>query len=222
MNVAIVQARMSSDRLPGKVLRELKGKPMLAWTLDRLYGAKLLDEVVVATSTDASDDVIEEFCIEYGAKCFRGSLHNVAKRFYSVITKMQIHQFVRISGDSPLIDPAVVDEAVGLYEKSAVDLVTNVQNRTFPRGQSVEVVRASTFRDVCALLDRALDKEHVTSYFYRSQERYKMINFETPFFAAEQNLSVDTLADFEFVSRLIQISNGSPGTWRELLSIEAA
>ena len=221
-NVAIVQARMSSVRLPGKVLRELEGKPMLAWTLDRLHVSQRVDEVVVATSTDATDDAIERFCVEYGARCFRGALLDVADRFGAVIREMKIHQFVRISGDSPLIDPAVVDAAIGLYEKSVVDLVTNVQNRTFPKGQSVEVVRVPTFRRVCALLDSPLDKEHVTRYFYRCQGQYRMINFEAPFYAAEQNLSVDTLADFECVSRLIKISNGSPGTWQDLISIKTA
>lgn len=129
----IVQARYNSSRLPGKVLKNLSSKPMLQWTLERLNNCQHVTKILVATSEERTDDPIEDFCSSSGWACFRGNLNNVADRFAQIVHREKIPAFVRISGDSPLIDPEIVDQAIQLYETSERDLVTNILVRTFPR-----------------------------------------------------------------------------------------
>ncbi|HUE14627.1 MAG TPA: NTP transferase domain-containing protein, partial [Planctomycetaceae bacterium] len=121
---AIVQARMNSRRLPGKSLRPLCGKPMLQYVLENLAQLDELAETIVATSTDPSDDPIAEFCERVGTACFRGPLDNVAERFLQALRTHDLSAFVRISGDSPLLDPRLVARAVALFAESAVDLAS--------------------------------------------------------------------------------------------------
>ena len=138
---AIVQARMSSMRLPGKSLRPLCGKPMLQYVLESLAQVDELAETIVATSSDPSDDPIAEFCDQFGSVCFRGSLDHVAERFLQTANARGLSAFVRVSGDSPLLDPRFVARAVDLFVESNADVVTNVFPRTYPPGMSVELVR---------------------------------------------------------------------------------
>ena len=136
---------MSSTRFPGKVLKELAGKPMLQWTIERLGCSKLLKKIVVTTSLDSGDDEVEEFCLAQNIECHRGPLENVAQRFAEVATLEKAESFVRTNGDSPLIDPEIIDQAVAIFQTTAVDLVTNTMIRTFPKGQSVEVLNSGYF-----------------------------------------------------------------------------
>ena len=140
--LVIIQARLSSVRLPGKVLRPLAGRPMLAQLVDRLKMAKRVGAIIVATSTETDDDAIARFCADMGVRCFRGPVADVAERLTEAAEDAGAEAFVRINGDSPLMCPAIVDAVIELYEAQDVDLATNVQTRTFPRGLSVEVIRS--------------------------------------------------------------------------------
>jgi spore coat polysaccharide biosynthesis protein SpsF (cytidylyltransferase family) len=204
---AIVQARMSSRRLPGKSLRPLCGKPMLQYVLESLAQLDALAETIVATSTDPSDDPIAEFCGRLGSPCFRGPLDDVAERFLQASLAHGLTAFVRTSGDSPLLDARLVARAVALYTESGAHLATNVFPRTYPAGMSVEVVQRETFERVARKFSDPGDREHVTSYFYRHAEQFRIVNFasETP--RRDVHLAVDTPEQFEFVARIVGAMN---------------
>ncbi len=201
--VAVVQARFSSERLPGKVLREVAGKPVLAYLLERLACCRSLSRTVVATSTEASDDGVARFCEQYGVAVYRGALHDVLGRFVGVAAELDETALVRVSGDSPLLDPAIVDRAVELFGSGDADLVTNVHPRSFPKGESVEVIAASALRLAAQESDDQLDREHVTRFFYRWPERWRIRNFKREPSAADIQLSVDTAEDFDALVRLV-------------------
>jgi spore coat polysaccharide biosynthesis protein SpsF len=201
--VAVVQARYSSQRLPGKVLREVDGKPLLWFLLERLARCKRLSRTVVATSTDASDDAIARLCSERGVGLYRGPLDDVLGRFIGVADQLGEPALVRINGDSPFMDPAIVDRAVGLFQTDDADVVTNVHPRSFPKGQSVEVIATAALRQVAEQTSDALDREHVTRFFYRYPEQFRIRNFKREPNVADIQLSVDTPEDFEALVQLV-------------------
>jgi spore coat polysaccharide biosynthesis protein SpsF len=200
---AIVQARMGSSRLPGKVLREVAGKPILQYLLERLQRARRLSGVVVATSTDAEDMPIVELCERLGVEVFRGDQANVASRFLDVIKTRAGNAFVRISGDSPLLDPSVVDLAVGRFLTGDCDVVTNLMPRSYPRGQSVEVVRSQAFREAYLAMSDRDHFEHVTRWFYEHADQVKIVNFGAERDRSDIRLVVDTAADLNRIASIV-------------------
>jgi len=217
--LAIIQARMSSMRLPGKVLMNIAGRPMLERVCDRVMQSSNVKRVVIATSNHSSDDPIEKFCYSRNFSCFRGALDDVAGRFLSIIQREGAEEFIRISADSPLIDPKLIDKAVEEYRHGQYDLVTNVLHRTFPKGQSVELIRSSTFRQMCADLIDPDDREHVTKAFYRNSSAYKIKNFSAEISAGEFQLSVDTREDFERISSVINLSSVGADGWQDFVKL---
>lgn len=201
---AIVQVRMSSRRFPGKVLTPLNGKPMLQHLLDRLANSFELDQIIVATSTDQRDQAIEDYCMQQKIAVYRGPLDNVAQRFSEVIKHYNLECFVRISGDSPLIDPRLIDHAVRIYRDGDYDVVANRPRRTFPKGQSVEVLRAKVFLESYPKFKTADDFEHVTTYFYQHPSAFKMFNIEHRGSDYSMvNLSVDEPAHLEMAKKIL-------------------
>ncbi len=200
---AIIQARMTSRRLPGKVLAEVHGRPMLQYLLERVERCTELDGVVVATSTDPSDDPIESFCAERGVDCFRGSLDNVAERFREAAQRQGLDAFVRLCADSPLLDPSLIDQAVATYRSGGADLVSTVLARSFPPGQSVEVVSASVFAAAIGQMNRADDLEHVTSYFYTHAGEYRIKTIRGGHNGGDVDFAIDTPRDLERFRALV-------------------
>jgi spore coat polysaccharide biosynthesis protein SpsF len=194
---------MSSRRCPGKVLRPVADKPLLQYLLERLARASL-DGVVVATSRRKEDDAVEELCVRLGVECRRGPLQDVAGRFLAVVEEFDPQAFVRVSGDSPLLDPALVARAVEVFRRGGYDLVTNVQRRSFPHGQSVEVVDSDTFRRVCPRLRRPEDREHVTPYFYRHAERFRIHNLACPQDLSQVQMAVDSEEDLARFAAIVE------------------
>ena len=192
---AIVQARMASTRLPGKMLRRVRGTPILQFVIERLRHCHAIAEIVVATSVDPSDDAIADFCRVIDVRCVRGSGEDVAARFGQVLDGSGFDCFARICGDRPLLDPALLSRGLALYGPD-VDVVTNVQPRTFPPGQTVEIVRTEAFTDACLRMQDAQDREHVTRYFYQHSAGYRIVNFgaDAPF--DDVHMAIDTEADF--------------------------
>lgn len=223
---AIIQARMSSRRLPGKVLRPAAGRPLLDYLLDRLERCRELDAVVLATSTEPSDDPVEEFCRERGLPCHRGPLEDVAGRFRAAAELFGFDAFVRVNGDSPFLDPGLVDGGVERFRRERPDAVTNVLVRTFPTGQSVEVFDAGAFARGYQRMRDAEHLEHVTLFFYQHPEEFRIVGFV----AGEgedwssRRLSIDMPADFErFEAMLARMErpHWSYG-WREVLKLQEA
>jgi len=192
---AVVHARMSSERLPGKVLRKVHGIPLLGHLLDRLGYCEKLDGFMIATSLDPVDDAISAYAAERGVPCFRGDRDDVAGRLVGGAEQFGIEHIIRISGDSPMLDPAIVSRALEIYRNELPDLVTNVRERTFPKGQSVEIFSLPTLKGawLCGMSDA--DKEHVTPFFYRHPERYSILNIRYSGLRGDVQLSVDTEQD---------------------------
>ncbi|HET7568269.1 MAG TPA: NTP transferase domain-containing protein [Gaiellaceae bacterium] len=208
---AVVQARMSSQRLPGKVLAPLAGRPALAWLLERLAGF----EVVVATSGEPSDDPVAAFCAERGVECFRGPLADVAARFAGAVERYGLDAFVRVNGDSPLLDPALVARGIELFRATEPDLATNVFPRSFPPGQSVEVVRAETFLAARPEFDER-DREHVTTFFYARPERFRIENFAAAAPYEGPSHALDTAEDLARLEAWARALPRADAGWAEL------
>ena len=213
--LVLIQARFSSARLPGKVLRPLAGRPMLALLLERLRLAKRAGEIIVATSTAADDDAIARFCDGIGVKCFRGPLDDTAERLVQAAEGAGAAAFVRVNGDSPLISPAVVDAVIELYETQDVDLATNVQTRSFPKGQSVEVIRVEALRRAQMMM-QAGEAEHVTPAFYRRAADFRIVNLASGHDWATIQMSVDTPEDFALAEKMF----GEMGAPTAVLAVE--
>jgi spore coat polysaccharide biosynthesis protein SpsF len=189
---AIVQARLGSQRLPGKVLRVVQGKPLLQYTLERVRQVRRLDRIVVATSSDASDDPLAEWCKSYGIDCLRGSLHDVAGRFVQTLQQYKFDAFVRVNGDSPLIDHRLIERGVDQFEARNCDIATNVFPKTYPNGESVEVVCAGTFLEAYPQFRNEADREHVTPYFYAHPHEFRIENFAKSTPCRDCEFAVDT------------------------------
>ena len=202
--VAIIQSRLTSSRLPGKVLISIDCKPILKYIIDRVSLCKLVESSLIATSIEESDDPIELFCKAVNIKCYRGSLENVALRMFKAAKEVKSEAFVRINGDSPLIDPAIIDRAINIYNNGNYDLVTNTFPRSFPTGQSVEVIRVNTFEKIINKMTLPDEFEHMTKYYYHHPDKYNIINFENKYGNYNHlRLTVDTYEDLERVNKII-------------------
>jgi len=202
----LIQARMKSKRLPGKVLKECGGKPILQWVIERAKQNTCGIPVAVATSDESCDDSVERFCHEYKIAYYRGNHYNVLERYRDACSYFSATSCIRISADSPLIDPHLIDVIIKSGDYKDFDLVTNIGKRTFPKGQSVELIQKVAMD--CLLSKQLTDeeKEHVTLGFYKRQKEYKINNIssrEKRF--ADLQLSVDTEDDFKRVESLLEM-----------------
>lgn len=200
---ALIQARMGSKRLPGKTLQPVLGKPILQYLLERLSNAECLNEIVVATSDTEADSQIAAFCTKVGVPVFRGSLSDVAGRMVSALQAHPFETFVRVNGDSPFLDQRLIDHGVRLFRQGTFDLVTNVHPRTYPKGESVEILKSSTFCAAYGDMTDQEDLEHVTRYFYTNESRFRICNFASEERYEDIQLSVDTPEDMSLFSAIV-------------------
>lgn len=178
MNVlALLQARVSSTRLPGKVLKPILDVPMILRQVERIQMAKSIDKLVVATSNDSSDDALEMLCRKNNISCFRGSLNDVLDRFYRAAVEYKPLHVVRLTGDCPLIDPTIIDQVIHLHLTQNNDYTSNNHPPTFPDGLDVEVVKFSCLEVAAREATRSSEREHVTPFFYTHPERFKVENY---------------------------------------------
>jgi spore coat polysaccharide biosynthesis protein SpsF (cytidylyltransferase family) len=201
--VAVIQARSSSRRLPDKVLLELAGKPMLAYTVERLRRCRTVRDVVLATSDRPEDDRVAALGERLGVPVYRGPLDDVLGRFVAAARAFDATAVVRISGDSPLIDPEVVDRVVARLLAATCDLATNVFPRSFPKGQSVEVIALAALERAAAVAVDPEDREHVTRYIYGHPAAFRIENVAFGRDASGVQLSVDTADDLAFIGRIL-------------------
>lgn len=200
---AIIQARMNSQRFPGKVLYKVAGKPLLQYLLERLDHCNSFKHIVVATSIDHTGTQIVDFCKEHGVAYYRGSLLDVAGRFKAVLGEYGFEAFVRVNGDSPLLDQRLIERGVDLFLSGDYDIVTNVWPRTYPSGQSVEILRSEAYHRGYRQMKTEEDLEHVTRFFYRNQEDFRIFNFVSDIYYGKVHLSVDTVHDFEVFTAIV-------------------
>ena len=217
--LCIIQARFSSKRLPGKVLKKIGGVTILERVVNQVKKSKYITKVIIATSTHHSDKKIINFCNKNKINCISGPLNNVFKRFYSVIIKEQSNSFVRISADSPLLDFSLIDKAVFLYKKKKYEIVTNVFPRTFPKGHSVEVINSKILLNSSSKIKKKKHKEHLTSYFYDHYKNYRIKNFYNKSDKSYINLSVDNFNDFKRVEKIIKFCKNKKFSLDDILLI---
>lgn len=202
----VIQARMSSSRFPEKVLSPLCGTPMLLWTIN--YCLKVNLPLFVLTSTDESDDQLIGMLEKNYVSYYRGSLDNVVSRYLSFMEEHQVKKVVRISGDSPLINPDVIFKVIAQDQELAdADLTTNVFPRSFPRGQSVEVIPRKSLELLRNRSLSELDIEHVTSYFYANYKEFKINNLHNTKDLSYINLSVDSKEDLLRVNKFMALKS---------------
>lgn len=192
---------MGSSRLPGKVLKDIAGRPMLSYQMERLRRVKRAERIVVATTDQPADDAVERFCQKEKIACVRGSEHDVLARYHLAIERFPADVVVRITADCPLIDPAIVDEAIAAYEP---DYVSNMLETTYPYGMAVEVFSAQALREAHREAKDPAEREHVTPFIYRHPERYRLKSLTMAPNLSHHRWTVDTPEDFELVSRLLK------------------
>lgn len=221
--VIIIQARMTSTRLPGKVLMDIAGCPMLEHQLRRLKSCTKVDEIVVATSTNSADDAIVNLAQRLGVGWFQGSEHNVLSRFIGAIRATGADVVVRVTGDCPLIDPSLTDKVVDelIAHAAECDYVSNTIQRTYPRGLDVEVFFSDTLFRVNRLATSDMAREHVTAFIYAERPDLFLIrSVSDSEDNSVQRWTVDTYADLEFTRKIYNDLNlkENVASYRQILN----
>jgi len=237
--VAIIQARMGSSRLPGKVLLEIAGKPMLGHVIERTRHARTLDAVIVATTVDSSDDAVAAFCAALDVPCLRGSVQDVLDRYYRAAKLHHAEVVVRITADCPLIDPALVDEAVTTLVEGGFDFVANRLpppfSRSYPIGLDVEVCTLAALERAWREADQAFQREHVMPYLYEgvtlssvhpalstgvSPRGFSIAQLRNPIDYGRMRWTVDTPKDLDFVRQIYaRLGERSDFSWLDVLEL---
>lgn len=209
--VAIIQARMSSSRLPGKVLKTILGKPMLGYIVERLSWVREIDEIVVATSREASDQPIFAFCRENKTACYRGDLDDVLDRFYQTALEYKADTVIRVTGDCPCVDPELVTQLINLFQRENYDhagIATGAgaifEEARFPNGLDAECFRWQALEKAWREATEPADREHVTPYIWRNQDIFKCGSLKPEKDYSYIRLSVDHQEDFELVTALFE------------------
>jgi spore coat polysaccharide biosynthesis protein SpsF len=204
--VIIVQARMTSSRLPGKVLRTVLNKPLLEFQIERLKRVKLADGIVIATTINETDMPIVNLCERLSIPYYRGSEDDVLARYWGAAKEYKADLIVRVTSDCPVIDPGVIDSVIQFYldNSDKYDYVSNVLVRSYPRGMDTEVFSFSALDETFREATEQPDREHVTPFIHRQPQRYRLAN---AFYIEDQSQhrwTVDTLEDFELIKRTIE------------------
>jgi len=197
--LVILQARMSSSRLPGKVLSLINNKPMIYWQIKRISQSKLVDKIVVATSNEKSDDILEDYLNSINQEYFRGSLNNVIDRFAKIEEIYKPSVIIRLTADCPLVMPEIVDKCIERFNKEKVDYVSNILSLTFPDGLDVEVLRSGVLAKLMSLKLSETEKEHVTLGLLNRRSIFTTLNIFNPTNLSHFRWTVDTQTDLNFV-----------------------
>ena len=201
--VAIIQARMGSTRLPGKVLKNIVGKPILAHIIERLKKSRLIDEIVVATTKKTNGPILK-IAQECGVKSFTGSEEDVLDRYYQAAKEYKADVIVRITADCPLIDPRIIDKVIKYYlkNKDRFDYVSNVLERSFPQGLDTEVFPFNVLKKAWYEAKKTYEREHVTIYIYEHLEIFQLANVENSKDLSYMRWTVDEEKDLKFIREI--------------------
>jgi spore coat polysaccharide biosynthesis protein SpsF len=201
--VIIVQARMTSTRLPGKILKTVLDKPLLEYQIERLRRIKLADEIVIATTINDTDQPIVDFCNRLGLSYFRGSEEDVLARYHGASEKHRADVIVRITSDCPVIDPIVCEEAIAFFLNNQ-EQYDYVRLERYPRGLDAEVFSFKVLDECFREATDKPDREHVTPFIYRHPQRYRVKHMNCDENYSHHRWTVDTPEDFELVKRIIE------------------
>lgn len=200
--VAIIQARMASSRLPGKGLKEIVGRPMLWHIINRVEKSKYINKIIVATTKDKKDDQIEEFAIKYNIGIYRGSENDIVDRFYNAAKNYNVDIIVRIWGDCPLIDPAIIDKTMKEFLSNQADYANNFYPPTFPFGMNVEVYTFKTLEKIWKDTNDRFYREYPFEYIYENQISLKTIFVKNDIDLSHIHWTVDYIEDFIVVTKI--------------------
>lgn len=220
--VAIIQARMNSSRLPGKVLKEISGTPMLLHVINRARRASSVDELMVATTQDESDDAIESICNQYGIPVYRGSQYDVLDRYYQAALQANAEVIIRITADCPLIDPEEIDRTVDAFFNSGVDFAANrlPWGRNVPIGFDTEVCTFMVLERAWKEAKLPYEREHVMPYVYDTPDRFKVLLVNRDPDYGHYRWTVDTPEDLLFIRKIFAAFNGRDDmTYQEILNL---
>ena len=206
MNIgAVVICRYNSSRLPGKILKKINNKAVLTYIIERLKCVENLNDIIVATSINATDQPIVDYCIKNKIKYYRGNLENVAERFLHAGLKFHFDYAIRINGDNLFLDHKLISEMISVLDLGHYDLVSNVKDRTFPKGISVEIVNVNFYKKLFNKFNESKYQEHVTNYMYEYPECGNFYHFiiQTPPQAPGAQLAIDTENDFMLANQIL-------------------
>ena len=205
--IAIIQARMGSTRLPGKVLKTIMNKTLLEYQLERVKRSLLIDEIVVATTDKESDNPIVALCEQIGIHVYRGSENDVLSRYYGAAVEFKADIIVRLTSDCPLIDPIIIDQVIQLHleRKVEIDYTSNALVRSFPRGLDTEVFTFKALQKAHENASLERDREHVTAYIYTNKDKFQFANLKSIRNYDSHRWTVDTEEDFELVKRILEV-----------------
>ncbi|WP_252255065.1 glycosyltransferase family protein [Clostridium sp. ZBS12] len=202
---AIIQARMNSTRLPAKVMKEIKGKTVLEHVINRVNVAKKVDEIIIATTLNESDNTIETQCEKLGVKCFRGSENDVLSRYYLAASESKCEVIIRITSDCPVIDNKIIDNMVDkfieLNKEKKVEYLSNfdVVSNTFPRGMDVEIITFSALKKTYDEATKEYEREHVTPYIYQNVDKFNIEGYSNSEDLSKYRFTLDTEEDFNVI-----------------------
>ena len=216
----IIQARMGSARLPGKVMLKIdKKNPVIHYVLEQIQHCKYLDDIVVATTNLKEDDIIAEFGKNYGIKIFRGNSTDVLDRYYKCAKKLSYSKIVRITSDNPLIDPVIIDKIIKKFISKKFDYVSNTIKRTFPYGTEVEIFSFNALEKAWKNSENHYEREHVTPYMYDKNNKFKISNFSFHTNLSHLRWTLDTKEDLKMIKTLIKKIERRPIFLKDILWI---
>jgi len=216
----IIQARMGSSRLPGKVMMKIDGEhSIMSSVITQLKYCKFLDKIVVATTNLQEDNCIEQSVLNLGIPCFRGSSLDVLDRFYYCAQKFNFSSIVRITSDNPLIDPTIVDETIHKFNSNSYDFVLNCLTRTFPYGTEVEIFSFDALKKSWETSKTSEDREHVTRFFYNNPDKFKIQNITYQKNLSHLKWTVDRENDLNLVRKIISKINKRPILMTDILQL---
>jgi spore coat polysaccharide biosynthesis protein SpsF len=218
--VTIIQARVGSSRLPGKVLMDLGGETVLARVVGRLRRAKLVNEIVVATTDSGIDNAIVRECRRLEVSCFRGSESDVLDRYYRTARSCEAEAVVRITSDCPVIDPQIVDETIRVFQQQRGDYASNAISRTYPRGLDAEAFTMAALEQAWREAHEPHEREHVTPYFYEHPDLFHLVSLRARVDYSQYRWTLDTAEDLELLRAIYsRFSNRDDFGWDEVIQL---
>ena len=217
----IIQARMGSTRLPGKVMLDVESnKTVLYFVIKQLQSCKLVDKIIVATTTLEDDKQIANFSKHLGVDSFRGSSDNVLDRYYQCAKEYSVSTIVRIPSDKPLIDPEIVDNVVSVFSNNSYDYITNfLPNPTFPSGTEVEVFSINALKKAWEKAKIPSEKEHVTPYFANHEDEFKITHIENSENLSHLRWAVDKIEDLKLVRKIVSKIKKRPILMKDIVEL---
>lgn len=197
---------MNSKRFPKKILEKINNKTVLEMVYNQIKKSKTINKIIIATSKSKSDDSVEAFCKRKRFNYYRGNEKNVASRFYDLIKQNNFKYFVRISADSPLIDFGLIDKMAKFSHHNKYDIITNLMPRTYPKGQSIEIIKSNFYIKNYKFIVDKQDKEHVTSYFYKKKNKIKIKSVITKKIFNNLDYCVDYKKDLIKIKKILKKS----------------